>query len=107
MSRVRPSINMRCGLSRLVPRMVPPTVRMPDERGFVELQPPIFHQAAEAVAEADDFHAVKAERGFADAADGGVQAGAVAACRQDADAFRLCHRRCETSNVPPAVERNF
>ena len=51
------------------------------ERGLVQFEPPLFHQAAEAVAEAEDLHSVKTERGFADAADGGVQAGSVAACR--------------------------
>ena len=61
------------------------------ERALVELQPPVFDEAAKAVAKADDFHAVKAERGFADAADGGVQAGAVAARGQDADAFGFGH----------------
>ena len=64
------------------------------ERGSVELQTPVFDDAAETVAEADDFHAVKAEGGFADAANGGVQTGAVAARRQDADAFRLRHCLC-------------
>jgi hypothetical protein len=61
------------------------------ERGLVELQPPVFHEPAKAVAEADDLHAVKTERGFADAANGGVQSGAVAARRQNADAFGFFH----------------
>src|ERR1035437_9533789 len=41
MSFVRPSITMRCGLSRLVPRIVPPRVRMP-ERGIGFFQQILF-----------------------------------------------------------------
>jgi hypothetical protein len=69
--------------------MVPPTVRMPASVDLSSFSRRSVHQAAEAVAKADDLHAVKTERGFADAANGGVQAGAVAARRQDADAFGL------------------
>ena len=79
------------------------------ERGLVELEPPVFDEAAEAVAEADDLHAVKAERGFADAADGGVQAGAVAAGGQDADAFGFghCLRHYLNRQIGSFVEKNF
>ena len=51
------------------------------ERGLIQFEPPFFHKTAEAVAEAENLHAVETERGFADAADGGVQAGSVAARR--------------------------
>ena len=61
------------------------------ECGLVEFEPPVFHKAAETVAEADDLHAVKSEGGFADAADGGVQTWSVAARRQNANAFGFCH----------------
>jgi len=57
------------------------------ERVLVELDAAVVHEAAKAVAEADEFHAVIADGGFADTADGGVKAGAVAARREDADAF--------------------
>jgi len=61
------------------------------ECGFIELQAPVFDQAAKAVTETDYFHAVKTEHSFTDAANGRVQTGAVTACRQNADAFGLCH----------------
>jgi hypothetical protein len=72
------------------------------ERGLVELQPPVLDEAAKAVAEAENFHAVKTERGLADAADGGVESGAVAARRQDADAFCFCHCRALFEFTNPA-----
>ena len=49
----------------------------------------VLDQTTKAVAIADHMHPVGADRGFADAADRGVQAGAVAARGQDAD--RLDH----------------
>jgi hypothetical protein len=61
------------------------------QRVSIEPQPPVRDQAAETVAKTDDLHAVKAEGGFADAADGGIQTGAVAAGGQDADAFGFGH----------------
>ena len=57
---VLPPIGIRCGLSRLVPRIVPPMVRMPDSAAPVQLHGAVFHQAAKAVAKADDVHAVGA-----------------------------------------------
>ena len=71
--------------------MVPPTVRMPASADLSSFRRAVFDEAAEAVAEAEDFHAVKAERGFADAANGRVEAGAVAAGGEDADAFDFRH----------------
>ncbi len=70
------------------------------ERGFVEPDPAVFDEAAKTVAKADDLHAVKAETGFADATNGGVQAGAVAASGEDADAFDFfapCRELFETA----------
>jgi hypothetical protein len=42
------------------------------KRAFVEFQPPVLHQAAEAIAETNDFHSVKAERGLPHPSDGGI-----------------------------------
>ena len=47
----------------------------------------VFHQTAEAVAKADGLHVVGVQGAFADGPDGRVQAGAVAARRQHANAF--------------------
>ena len=57
------------------------------ERGAVEFHSAVFHEAAKAVAKADEFHAVVGQAGFADATDGGVEAGAVAASGEDSGAF--------------------
>src|SRR5690348_12094084 len=79
------------------------------EGGLVEAQPAVGDQAAEAVPEPDDLHAVKTERGFAHPPDGGVQAGAVAAGGQDADAFGLghCLQHIRTSKTGPMSRRTF
>ena len=70
-----------CGLSRLVPRIVPPMVRMPGQLRSRERRRPVLHQAAKAVAKADHVHAVGADRRLADAADRGVEPRAVTALR--------------------------
>ena len=59
------------------------------ERIAVESESVVFDQAAEAIAKADDLHAVIAQAGLADAADGSVKAGAVATGGEDADAAGL------------------
>ena len=61
---------------------------------FVSLSRSCFpRQAAKPVPEADDFHAVDPQRGFADAADGGVETRAVAARRENPDAFAPAHNQ--------------
>ena len=55
------------------------------ERRRIEPHPPVLGQAAEAVAETDDAHPVLADRRLAEAADGGVEAGAVAPRGEDPD----------------------
>jgi len=57
------------------------------ERAFIEAHAKVFGEAAEAIAKADDLHAVAAESGFADATNGGVQSGTISACRDDTNAF--------------------
>ena len=57
----------------------------PGQRPGVELDPAVLREPAEAVAEPDDLHAVP-DRGLAEAADRGVEAGAVAAGGDDPDA---------------------
>ena len=47
----------------------------------------VLHQAAKAVAEADDLHVVGVEGALADGADGRIEAGAVAARGQHTDTF--------------------
>ncbi len=47
----------------------------------------VFHQPAETVPEADHLHAVLFHGRPGDAPDRGVESGAVAACREDADVF--------------------
>jgi len=74
-------------VSRLVPRMVPADGENAGEIGFVEPHKAVLGEAEKAVAEADHLPAVFADGGLADGADGGVEAGAVAARGQDADAF--------------------
>ena len=61
------------------------------ELGFVELELVVLDDAAKAVAEADNLHAIVAEGGFAHTTDGGVESRAVAARRENADAFGFCH----------------
>ncbi len=58
----------------------------PGQRSGVEPDPAVLSQAAEAVPVPDDLYPVGADRGLAEAADGGVQTGAVAAGREDANA---------------------
>ena len=53
MSRTRPLTSMRCGLTRLVPRIVPPTVRMPDNDVLIERHHPVFDQPEKTVADAN------------------------------------------------------
>jgi len=47
----------------------------------------VFHQAAESVAKPDDLHVEGALGGLADAANGSVEAGAIAAGGENADVF--------------------
>ncbi len=76
-----------CGLSREVPRIVPPRVRIdPRQLLGAEAHVALLHQAAEAVTEPDHLHAVGPGRGLADRADGGVQARRVPAGGQNPDA---------------------
>src|SRR6185369_1722335 len=51
------------------------------ERAFIEAHAQILSEAAEAVAETDDFHAVGTESRFPNATNGGVQSGTISACR--------------------------
>ncbi len=67
--------------------MVPPTGEDAGQGAAFEAHGAVLHQAAEAVAKADDLHVVLIQRGLADAADGGVETGAVAAGGEDADVF--------------------
>ncbi len=53
---------------------------------------PILDEPPEPVAESHQRHPVVTDRGLADASDRGVEAGTVAARRQDPDAFPACHR---------------
>jgi hypothetical protein len=46
----------------------------------------IFHQAAKSFFDADNFNVVKAHGGLGDTPDGGVEAGAIAAAGENADA---------------------
>ena len=64
-----PPTGMACGLSRLVPRIVPPTVRMPDNDELSSAVHAILHQPAKAIAETDHLHAITAQDRFADAAE--------------------------------------
>jgi len=78
------------------------------ERGLVELEAFVFHEAAKAVAKADDFHPVITERRLADATDSGVESGAVAARGEDADAFRFFGHAVGYLKLPGEfVEQNF
>ncbi len=110
MSIAVPPTSIRWGFSRLVPRMVPPLVRIPDSAVLVEAEVSLLHQPAKPVPEPDDVHVVAADRRLADGADGGVQPGRVAAGGQDADAlahgpFRLGGRMLGTDGraATPAV----
>src|SRR5581483_5604980 len=58
---------------------------------FIEFEAAIFDDSAEAIAEPDDFHVVAQGR-FADAANGRVETGTVAARREDAESFGFSHR---------------
>ena len=53
------------GLSRLVPRMVPPMVRMPESAPACRSDGAILHKATEALAETDDAHVILADSGLA------------------------------------------
>ena len=60
--------------------MVLLTVRMPESAASSKIHDgELPHEGARKPPEADDLHAEEAVRGLADGADGGVQAGAVAA----------------------------
>src|ERR1019366_4568142 len=61
--------------------------------GAIQIDTPILDQSAKTVAKTDDLHAVVAKRSFADAADGCVQAGAVASSSEDANALNLLGHR--------------
>ena len=61
------------------------------EGPLVQAHAQILRKSAIAVAEAEDFHAVTAERGLANTANGGVETGRVAARRDDADASDFFH----------------
>ena len=74
--------------------MVPPTVRMPESAAWSSGIGAVLHQAAKTVAEADHLHAENALGGLADAANGGVEAGAIAAGSEDADGFCHCFPFC-------------
>ena len=77
------------------------------ERGLVEFDPAVFDEATKAVAEADNLHAV-VQRGFADAANGCVETGAIAARSENADAFDFLSH-AESYLKPPRkfVEQKF
>ena len=64
-------------------------VRMPESCDAIQLDGAVLHEPAEAVAEADDLHAVGVDGRLGHAADGRVEPRAVAARGQDAD--RLGH----------------
>ena len=58
--------------------------------GAIQIDPSVLDQATKTVAKTYDLPAVIAKRGFADAADGCVQPGAVAASGENADALNFC-----------------
>ena len=89
MSRVRPFTTMRCGLSRLVPRIVPPVVRIPESVERSSSSRRFLDQPPKPVAETHDLHAVEAHRSLAHATDRRVQAGTVPAGRQNANTLRF------------------
>ena len=76
---------MACGLSRLVPRIVPPTVRMPESEALSSILRPVFHQTAKAITEADHFHTITSQDGLADTPNSRIQPGTVTAGRQQTD----------------------
>ena len=57
------------------------------QRAAFEAHGSVLHQSAETVAEADHLHAVLIQRRLGDAPNGGVETGAVTACREDTDVF--------------------
>ena len=77
---------MRCGLSRDRPEDRAADRQDAGQGGGVQADGAVLGEPAEAVPEPDELHAVMPDRRLAEAADGGVEAGAVAAGREDADA---------------------
>ncbi len=63
-----------CGFSRLVPRMVPPSDRMPETSLQVQHARMILDEAAKAFLDADDLDVEIADGRLGDAANGGVEA---------------------------------
>ena len=57
------------------------------QHAAAEIDAAVLHQSAKAVAKADDPHAEGFLRGLADAANGGIESGAVAAGGEDSDAL--------------------
>src|SRR5580698_2100442 len=71
------------------------------ESGAVEPEPIVFHEAPETVAKADDFHAIEAKARFANATNGSVEAGAVSAGSENADAFDFRYFGHAASELKP------